>query len=158
MHHRTRLALQSSLLALAASAVLASPSLAQDAPPAQPVAEPEAPAIQTEALPPRHERTATTMVALGRLLADQKRVAEAEPLLREALSIRRHQLVPGSWQIAQAESELGGVLAMQGHADAGRLLQDGLAGLLRARGQPDMYVLRAQEVVRRSGVATVSEP
>ena len=53
MHHRSRLALQSSLLALAASAVLASPSLAQDAPPAQPVAEPEAPAIQTEALPPQ---------------------------------------------------------------------------------------------------------
>lgn len=53
MHHRSRLALQSSLLALAASAVLASPSLAQDAPPAQPAAEPEAPAVQTEALPPQ---------------------------------------------------------------------------------------------------------
>jgi outer membrane protein insertion porin family len=53
MHHRSRLVLQSSLLALAASAVLASPSLAQEAPPAQPAAEPEAPAIQTEALPPQ---------------------------------------------------------------------------------------------------------
>lgn len=53
MHHRSRLVLQSSLLALAASAVLASPSLAQDAPPAQPPAEPEAPAVQAEALPPQ---------------------------------------------------------------------------------------------------------
>lgn len=53
MHHRSRLVLQSSLLALAASAVLATPSLAQDAPPAQPAAEPEAPAIQAEALPPQ---------------------------------------------------------------------------------------------------------
>lgn len=53
MHHRSRLVLQSSLLALAASAVLATPSLAQDAPPAQPPAGPEAPAIQAEALQPQ---------------------------------------------------------------------------------------------------------
>ncbi len=51
MHQRSRLVLQSSFLALAASAVLATPTLAQDAPPAAPAAQPEAPAVQTEAMP-----------------------------------------------------------------------------------------------------------
>ena len=46
----------------------------------------------------------------------------AEPLLREALAIRQREWDPGSWQVAESESLLGGCLAAQGRTREARVL------------------------------------
>jgi serine/threonine-protein kinase len=49
---------------------------------------------------------ATAMIGLGRILADRGRVKEAEPLLRDALAIRRERLGPQHPEAKRVEDEL----------------------------------------------------
>nr|MBA2670026.1 serine/threonine protein kinase [Gemmatimonadota bacterium] len=62
--------------------------------------------VQLRALPSGHPLTATTLTRLGRLLLDMNRPGDARPLLEEAIATRRQVLVPGHWQIAEAEHAL----------------------------------------------------
>jgi hypothetical protein len=49
---------------------------------------------------------ATAKIGLGRILADRGRVAEAEPLLRDALAIRRERLGEQHPEVKRAAAEL----------------------------------------------------
>src|SRR5260370_699114 len=64
-------------------------------------------------LPPHHTEIPFSLATLGSLLADGHRPEEAEPLLRECLTIREKKLPSGDWRIASARSLLGGCLARQ---------------------------------------------
>jgi hypothetical protein len=68
----------------------------------------------------------SALLLLGKSLVDQRKHAEAEPLLAECLAIRRQVLPAGAWQIATATSILVECLAGLGrHAEAEPLLVDG---------------------------------
>jgi hypothetical protein len=65
----------------------------------------------------------------GSALLDAKLYAEAEPLLREAVSLREKR-APDAWEAHVARSLLGGaLLGRQKYADAEPLLLSGYAGL-----------------------------
>jgi hypothetical protein len=70
-------------------------------------------AVQRKVLPPRHPTLAGTLGGLGLALLRSGRPANAEPLLREALEIRRGAPASGHWRIDWAESLLGECLAAQ---------------------------------------------
>jgi serine/threonine protein kinase/Flp pilus assembly protein TadD len=73
---------------------------------------------------PRPEDHAEGLVVLGAILTAAGKAADAEPLLREGLEIRRNVLPKGHWAVADAESLLGGCLAeRKRYADAEPLLK-----------------------------------
>jgi hypothetical protein len=72
---------------------------------------------------------AATRASLGRNLLDQQKFAEAEPVLRDALSVREKKL-PDNWQTFNTRSVLGGALAGQEKfAEAEPLLVSGYEGM-----------------------------
>ena len=87
--------------------------------------------------PADHPDIATRLAALGSLLSDAGRPAEAEPLLRECVTIREKKLPAGHWQAANARSVLGGCLVRQKKfADAEPHLLAGYEGLTKAKDAP----------------------
>jgi tetratricopeptide (TPR) repeat protein len=87
----------------------------------------------------------------------RKDAAAAEPLLRQALEIRRGALPEGDWRIATAESLLGEALASLGRYDeAGRLLLEAKASLKDGPGPEGREAkanadrLRALDTARRT--------
>ncbi|MBK7875769.1 MAG: tetratricopeptide repeat protein [Planctomycetes bacterium] len=92
------------------------------------------------ALPAGHADLAQPLTLLGSTLVDLGRAAEAEPLLREALELRRAKL-PGSWLAANSASVLGGALVELGrHAEAEELLAPAAEALAKALGPRDFRV------------------
>jgi serine/threonine protein kinase/tetratricopeptide (TPR) repeat protein len=76
-------------------------------------------------------RLAHVLAATGKALLDGQAYADAEPLLRESLSLGEQQ-VPDAWVTHHARSLLGGVLlGQQKYADAEPLLVQGYEGLKR---------------------------
>jgi tetratricopeptide (TPR) repeat protein len=74
---------------------------------------------------------ATTLAVLGANLLVQKRNAEAEPFLREALTIREKK-GPDNWSTFHTKSLLGAALLGQGrYTEAEPLLCEGYEGLRR---------------------------
>jgi len=73
----------------------------------------EALSIAEQSLSPDHFERAVYLRGLASVLLDQGRAREAEPLAREALAILQ-KATPASWRVADAESVLGGCLAVQG--------------------------------------------
>lgn len=87
---------------------------------------------------------AGTLASLGDLLTDDGRPAEAEPLLRECLSIQEKELPPGNRWISSTRSILGCALARQGKfAEAEPHLVEGCQALARAKGTPAQEVAKA---------------
>src|SRR5262249_44491399 len=76
-----------------------------------------------------HPQTVPTMAVLGLLLLQQKKWAEAEPVLRECLAIRQRQ-IPDSWLTFNTQSLLGGaLLGQKKYAEAEPLLVKGYEGM-----------------------------
>jgi serine/threonine protein kinase/tetratricopeptide (TPR) repeat protein len=76
-----------------------------------------------------HPRTARALGDLGKILLDQKKTADAEPLLRECLAIRV-KIAPEDWSTFLTRSALGSALAGQKkYAAAEPLLLSGYLGL-----------------------------
>jgi hypothetical protein len=87
-------------------------------------------------------------VGLGRVLTARGEAAEAEPLLRKALSIRLGSLPPGHGQVAEARSALGASLvALKRHEEAERLLHDAFV-VQRAQGRKPPLRATATQLVR----------
>jgi hypothetical protein len=85
------------------------------------------------------------LTGLGELYRLQGRVAEAEPLLRDAVSQVERALPADHWRRGEVESSLGACLWQLGRRDEGRpLLTAGLERLLRTRGQQHPATRRAQ--------------
>ena len=81
---------------------------------------------------PSHPHVAVTLVDLGRYLLRKRRCAEAEPLVRDGLTIWEVNR-PDGWQRFDAQSLYGGSLLGQGkYAEAEPLIRSGYEGL-RAR-------------------------
>jgi tetratricopeptide (TPR) repeat protein len=95
----------------------------------------------------RPEDHANGLVSLGAILTTAGKAADAEPLLRQGLQIRRHVLPRSPWAVnhgtvAEAESLLGGCLAgLKRYADAEQLLLTSYEALLKAE-QVQPRVLR----------------
>jgi hypothetical protein len=69
------------------------------------------------------------MASLGLALLQQKKWADAEPLLRDCLALRQKQ-IPDSWLTFNTQSLLGGaLLGQQKYAEAEPLLVKGYEGL-----------------------------
>jgi Tfp pilus assembly protein PilF len=67
-----------------------------------------------QGLPPSHSVTADVLVAYGRFLCGEGRLAEGEALLREAHGTRRRTLGDGNVLTAETAAELGRCLAAAG--------------------------------------------
>jgi len=111
--------------------------------------------IRKKELSPGHPSIIATEVRLGEVLVDEGKVAEAEPLLREAVaSIHAvpFPLVP--WQVTEAEIALGDCLAFRGRAtEAAPLLRDADA---RLKGYPQA-TLRREILARAARAQTASK-
>jgi serine/threonine-protein kinase len=88
-------------------------------------------AWQRRRLRPKHPALATTLAALGRIV-EVRAPAAAEPLLREAVEIRRASLGPDHPYTARAESQLGECLALQRRIGEALPLLRHAAEILRA--------------------------
>jgi len=86
------------------------------------------------------------LTGLGRLLNDRGAPSEAEPLLREAIAIRRQSLAREDWRIFEAEGYLGASLAGLGRfAEAEPLLETAYRRIRRRRGEEDLRTRQAME-------------
>jgi tetratricopeptide (TPR) repeat protein len=94
--------------------------------------------------------TAGVLAGLGMNLLKQQRYAEAEPLLRECLAIRKQRL-PDSWQCFNAMSQLGDkLLSLKQYTQAEPLLRQGYEGMKQREVQnPLIGKRRLAEVVER---------
>jgi serine/threonine-protein kinase len=93
----------------------------------------------------RNPRHTSASGRYGELLLARGRPAQAEPLLRGALALRRTQVRPDHFDVLRLESALGATLSARGRlAEAGPLLEHGYAGLLRERGPASALTARAR--------------
>jgi serine/threonine-protein kinase len=94
-------------------------------------------------LPAGHPNIAGSLTWLGKLLTDRGNAQAGEPLLREALEIRRRTLAAGDWQTAETESFLGACqAALQRYEEAEPLLVESYATLKARRGDQDRRTRR----------------
>jgi hypothetical protein len=76
------------------------------------------------------------LVGLAEVMSRQERLAEAEPLLHEALSQAETSLPPDHWRRGEVESAVGAGLSRLGHGDEARpLLASGYDRLRQALGE-----------------------
>jgi len=87
--------------------------------------------IRKAKLEPGHPDILEAEVRLGEALTAEGKTEQAEPLLREAVESAKNPLFPlVPWEVAEAESALGGCLAAEHHLrEAERLLIDCQAGI-----------------------------
>jgi tetratricopeptide (TPR) repeat protein len=103
---------------------------------ALPLLEEKAVALLEEALEkrkatlgPDHPDTLGTMASLGLVLLQQKKWADAEPVLRDCLA-RRQKAIPDAWPTFNTQSLLGGaLLGQKKYAEAEPLLLKGYEGM-----------------------------
>ncbi len=94
----------------------------------------------------RKSGVANTVYALGTLLVEQGRFAQAEPILRKCLAFRQHVLPPGHWRVPNTMSRLGASLIGLGRfAEAEPLLLDGFNGLSNNHHIREYYKRRSLE-------------
>src|SRR5262249_53337007 len=107
-------------------------------------------ARRRKTVPPGSPLLAGDLAALGHDLLNQGRCSEAEPLLRECLSIRG-KAAPDDWSRYDAMSLLGGGLLGQGRdAGAEPLVVPGYEGMkAREAGMPVPARLRLREAAER---------
>ena len=101
-------------------------------------------------LPPGHPATIKTMNNLGVALLKGKRWADAEPLLRECLELRR-KLKADAWLRFHTMSQLGDALAgLKRYLEAETLLLEGYKGLIE--NEPQIPALHKKEVARAAAL------
>ncbi len=93
---------------------------------------------------------AAPLLGLGNVLLRRRAPAEAEPLLREALAIRRKKRPAGHWSVVEVENSLAECLAQLGHRDESRALLKPLQAGFAVRG------LAAREAARTRAVIVAS--
>jgi hypothetical protein len=87
--------------------------------------------MRRRVLGPEHPVTSGTLTSVGRVLLEQHRHVEAEPLLREALS-GHEKRNSDAWPRFNCQSLLGAALAGQGkYSEAEPLLLSGYEGLIQ---------------------------
>jgi eukaryotic-like serine/threonine-protein kinase len=103
-----------------------------------------------KALPKASPQLAGLLAQLGLTLLEQKKGAEAEPLIRESLAIRE-KTQPDAWSTFNAKSMLGGaLLGQKKYADAEPLLLAGYEGMKkREKTIPPQGRVRLTEAVER---------
>jgi serine/threonine protein kinase/tetratricopeptide (TPR) repeat protein len=103
-----------------------------------------------KAVPPNSPYLAGLLAQVGLAHLEQKKWAEAEPLLRESLAIRE-QLQPDAWTTFNTKSMLGGALVGQKkYADAEPLLLAGYEGMKKQQAKiPPEGRIRLREAVTR---------
>lgn len=97
-----------------------------------------------EILPPDDPRLARALLAYGDLLTRNDEASAALPLLQEAFSIRAAILPAGHWEIAVAQSLLGGCLSSLALAGADANLLEARDILLATRGDQNSFTQRAE--------------
>jgi hypothetical protein len=81
--------------------------------------------------PASSPKLAAALADVGKAVLDGKAYADAEPLLRESLTLSEHH-APDAWETDQARSLLGGaLLGQRKYADAEPLLFRGYEGMKR---------------------------
>jgi serine/threonine-protein kinase len=102
--------------------------------------------VQEKMSAPGHHTTAFPRVSLANVLLDQQRPELAEPLLREAVAIRRAALPAGHRYTAQAMGDLGRALLAQGkRADGIRLMDEAYQMLRDGLGEDDSRTVSAKQ-------------
>jgi lipopolysaccharide biosynthesis regulator YciM len=93
---------------------------------------------------------AMALESLGTVEAAQGRNADAETVLKEAVSIRE-KTPDDIWELAQAQERLGEVLAKSGSAEAPALLKKASIDLEAQLGADHPQTLRAKAALKRLG-------
>ena len=101
-------------------------------------------ALARRTLPAGHFLIATPLFALARANLAERRAADAEPLLREALSLRSRIEPAADPRVLEVEVALVDALAGQGRATAARALRAEIERPLRASKSPYAVELRAR--------------
>jgi hypothetical protein len=99
-------------------------------------------------LPPGHQHLPVTLSASGLALSRSGRPRDGEPLIRDALAIRRKTLAAGDWRISLTESALGECLAAQRRfAEAEPLTS---LGVKRIMTSPGAARIRLRQAIERA--------
>jgi serine/threonine-protein kinase len=103
-------------------------------------------AMVDRVLAPAHPNRAFARLGLAGVYLDQKRYAAAEPLIRDALALRRAGLEPGHRYTGDALVELGACLSgLRRFAEAERVLLEAEQLFLKAAGPDDARTTRARQ-------------
>jgi serine/threonine-protein kinase len=112
---------------------------------------------QRKRLPKAHLNLALTLHEYGLLKLAMHDARAAEPLLREARTIRRERLYADHWQVAETESALGECLAALGRMEEAHPLLSRAHAALQARfGAADWRTRAARERLRFVNVPSPS--
>jgi hypothetical protein len=97
-----------------------------------------------------HPQTLGTMSSLGRVLLQQKKWADAEPVLRECLALSEKQ-ISDNWRTFNTQSLLGGaLLGQKKYAESELLLLKGYEGMkTREKTIPAPLKIRLPEALDR---------
>lgn len=96
-----------------------------------------------------HWELGNALTSLGQALALGGRIGEAEPLLREALAIRRADLPPGHPWTMDTAGELGALLLTAGRcAEAAPLVEESWKGFHKFLPASHPYLIRADDRLR----------
>jgi serine/threonine-protein kinase len=111
--------------------------------------------IQNAVTAEGHPNRAFPLMGMAWVHMERRNFAAAEPLLRQALAVRRN-LPPGHRYVGESMSDLGSVLTELGRYDeAGTLLREAYQILLAAEGEDAGRTVRARErlaeLQRRAG-------
>ncbi|MDL1879083.1 tetratricopeptide repeat protein, partial [Cytophagia bacterium CHB2] len=105
-------------------------------------------AIYSKAWKTPNQRTGSSLLGLAAALTENGNAAEAEPLARKGLQIFRDSMAAGHWQVARAESVLGGcLLALHKFDEAEPLLLSGYETLKVKRGDDDALTRRTRALL-----------
>ena len=102
---------------------------------------------------PGYPGIAAPLLGLGNVLLQRQSpaaAAEAEPLLREALAIRKKNRPDGHWSVVEVENSLAECLAQLGHPDESRALLKPLPAGFAAHGLAPRAAARARSAVLAS--------
>ncbi len=117
--------------------------------------------IRVHRLGEEHPHVALTRLDLARLYLDTGKLEKGQELLDRSLAVLRADRPADSWEIADAESVLGGYLTRQGrYMEAEAYLARSYDSLARIRGERAIYTRNAQQRLRELreiwGAATVA--
>jgi non-specific serine/threonine protein kinase/serine/threonine-protein kinase len=92
------------------------------------------------------DNTSSSLLYLGLALEQQKKYAQAEPLLKEAIDLRTAGGAGATWETAYAQNALGACLGAQGkYPEGAPLVLESMKSLEEGAGAPAVHIQKARK-------------